>query len=194
MHLHHPTYNHPLTSLPLPLSRMARTSRDPFSPPPSSAPMKKNGGRRKKAVGVSAVVKAAGSAGTPKNKKASAKQKNNNRPELSDLDETPFNQRKGPPEDIMPSLIPHTRQNDLCTPRNHFRSHPLMFIFCQLMEKTCSSPLLRTRIVTLSITRLPTITHLHPLLRWQHVRHHQPMHLKTMTRRKASILKTRSMT
>ncbi len=70
------------------------------------------------------MVKAAGSAGTPKNKKASAKQKNNNRPELSDLDETPFNQRKGPPEDIMPSLVPYTRRNALCTTRNALPQPP----------------------------------------------------------------------
>ena len=84
MHLHYPTDNHPPTSLPLPLSLMAKTSRDPFSPPPSSTPMKKNGGGQKKAAGVSATVaKASGSAGTPKKKKTSDKHKNNNHPELS---------------------------------------------------------------------------------------------------------------
>ena len=64
---------------------------------------------RKKAAGVSTnVTKAAGSAGTPKKKKTSAKHKNNNHPELSDLEETPFDQHKAPPE-IMPSLVPHTQ-------------------------------------------------------------------------------------
>jgi hypothetical protein len=76
-----------------------------------------------------------------------------------------------------------------------FRSHPLMFIFCQLTVMTRSSPLfgqpsifLLLTIFTLSITRLPTNTHLHPLLRRQHVQHHQPIvPLKMTMRRKASI-------
>ncbi len=70
------------------------------------------------------MAKAAGSAGTPKNKKASAKQKNNNCPELFDLNKTPFNQRKGPPEDIMPSLVPHTWRNALRTTRNALPQPP----------------------------------------------------------------------
>ncbi len=118
MHLHHPTDNHPPTLLPLPLFDMANTSRDPFSPPPLSALMKKKGGQRKKAAGVLAAAEAAASAGTPKKKTTSAKQKNNNPPELSDLEETPFGQLKGSPENIMPSLVPHTWRNAVRLTRN----------------------------------------------------------------------------
>ena len=64
------------------------------------------------------VAKADGSAGTPKKKTISAKQKNNNPSELSDIKETLINQRKGPPEGIMPSLVPHTQQNAVCSTRN----------------------------------------------------------------------------
>ncbi len=75
MHLHHPTDNPPPASLPLLLSLMAKTSRDPFSPQPLSVPMKKKGGGQK------TVSKADGSVGTPKKKTTSATQKNNNPPE-----------------------------------------------------------------------------------------------------------------
>ena len=107
----------PPTSLPLLFSIMARTSRDPFSPPSSS--MKKKGGGRKKVAGESA--KADGSAGTPKKKTTtSANQtKKKNPPELSNIEESPpINQRKAPPEGIMPSLVPHTRQNTVRSTRN----------------------------------------------------------------------------
>jgi hypothetical protein len=124
MHLHHPTDNHPPTLLPLPLCDMANTSRDPFSLPPSSAPMKKKGGGQKKAAGVPAMAEAAASAGTPKKKTTSAKQKNNNPPELSDIEETPFDQLKGPPENIVPSLVPHTRQNAVRLTRNALPQPP----------------------------------------------------------------------
>jgi hypothetical protein len=51
------------------------------------------------------------SAGTPK-KKTTTSAKKNNPPELSDIEETPINQRKAPPKCIaMPSLVPHTRRN-----------------------------------------------------------------------------------
>ncbi len=112
------------TLLPLPLSDMANTSRDPFSPPPSSAPMKKKGGGQKKAAGVPAAAEAAASAGTPKKKTTSAKQKNNNPPEFSDLKETSFDQLKGPPENIIPSLVPHTRQNAVPLTRNALPQPP----------------------------------------------------------------------
>ena len=69
------------------------------------------------------VAKAAGSAGTPKKKTTSTKQKNNNPPELSDLEETTFNQCKGPPEDIM-SLAPHTRRNAVRLTRNALPQPP----------------------------------------------------------------------
>jgi len=79
--------------------------------------MKKKGGGRKKAAGVSA--KADGSAGTPKKKTTtSAKQKKNNPPELSDIEESPINQCKAPPEGIVPSLVPHTQRNTVCSTRN----------------------------------------------------------------------------
>ena len=114
MHLHNPSDNPPATSLPLLFSIMARTSRDPFSPLSSS--MKNKVGRgQKKVAGVSA--KADGSAGTPKKKTTtSAKQTKKKKPpelsELSDIEESPpINQRKPPPEGIMPSLVPHTRRN-----------------------------------------------------------------------------------
>jgi hypothetical protein len=86
--------------------------------------MKKKGGGQKKAAGVSmTVAKAAGSAGTPKKKKTSAKQKNNNHLELSDLEETPFDQRKAPPE-IMPLLVPHTRRIAVRLTRNALPQPP----------------------------------------------------------------------
>jgi len=85
--------------------------------------MKKKGGGRKKAAGVSA--KADGSAGTPKKKTTkSAKQKKNNPPELSNIKETPINQRKAPPEGIKPSLVPHTRQNTVRSTRNALLQPP----------------------------------------------------------------------
>jgi len=86
--------------------------------------MKKKGGGRKKAAEVSSVAKAAGSAGTPKKKTTSAKPKNKNSPELSDLEETPFDQRKCPPEDAMPSLVPHIWQNDVRKTRNALPQPP----------------------------------------------------------------------
>ncbi len=148
------------------------------------------------------MAKAAGSAGTPKKKTTSAKQKNNNPPELLDLKKTPFDQRKGPPEDIMPSLVPHTWWNAVRLTRNASPQPPAHVYILPvdgngpleyaIGADVCLPPY--ARIVTLSITPLPTITHLHPLLRRQHVRHHQPMHLKTMRRRKASISKTHSTT
>ena len=104
-----------------PCPDMANTSRNPFSPS-SSAPMaKKAGGGRKKAVGVPAAVEVppatAASAGTLKKTRKSTKQKNTNPPEFSDLDSTPFDQCKAPPESIMPSLVPHTRQNAVWSTR-----------------------------------------------------------------------------
>jgi hypothetical protein len=86
--------------------------------------MKKKGGVQKKAAGVHAAAEAAASAGTPKKKTTSAKQMNNNPPELSDLEETPFNQLNGPPENIMPSLVPHTQQNAVCLTRNALQQPP----------------------------------------------------------------------
>ena len=104
---------------------MANTSRDPFSPPPFSS-MKKKGGGRKKVAGESA--KADGSAGTTPKKKAttSAKQtKKKNPPELSDIEESPpINQRKAPPEGIMPSLVPHTRRNTVRSTRKGLPQPP----------------------------------------------------------------------
>jgi hypothetical protein len=123
MHLHNPSDYPPPTSLPLLFSIMARTSRDPFSPLSSS--MKKKGGGRKKVAGESA--KADGSAGTPKKKATtSAKQtKKKNPPELSDIEESPpINQRKAPPEGIMPSLVPHTRRNTVRSTRNALPQPP----------------------------------------------------------------------
>ena len=85
--------------------------------------MKKKGGGQKKVAGVSA--KADGSAGTPKKKTTtSAKQKKNNPPELSDIEESPINQRKAPPEGIMPSLVPHTRRNTVRSTRNGLPQPP----------------------------------------------------------------------
>ena len=113
------------TSLTLLFSIMANTSRDPFSPPPFSS-MKKKGGGRKKVAGESA--KADGSAGTTPKKKAttSAKQtKKKNPPELSDIEESPLiNQRKAPPEGIMPSLVPHTRRNTVRSTRKGLPQPP----------------------------------------------------------------------
>jgi hypothetical protein len=123
MHLHNPTDYPPPISLPLLFIITARTSRDPFSPPSSS--MKKKGGGRKKVAGES--VKADGSAGTPKKKTTtSAKQtKKKNPPESSDIEESPpINQRKPPPEDIMPSLVPHTRRNAVRSTRNGLPQPP----------------------------------------------------------------------
>jgi hypothetical protein len=89
--------------------------------------MKKKGGGRKKAAGV--LAKADGSAGTPKKKTTtSAKQKkSNNPPELSYIEETPINQRKAPPEGIMPSLVPHTWQNTVRSTRNALPKPPTHF-------------------------------------------------------------------
>ena len=87
--------------------------------------MKKKGGGRKKVAGESA--KADGSAGTPKKKTTtSAKQtKKKNPPELSDIEESPpINQRKAPPEGIMPSLVPHTRRNTVRSTRNALPQPP----------------------------------------------------------------------
>jgi hypothetical protein len=83
--------------------------------------MKKKGGGRKKGA-----AKADGSAGTPQKKTiTSAKQrKSNPPPELSDIEETPINQRKAPPEDIMPSLVPHTRRNTVRSTRNPLPQPP----------------------------------------------------------------------
>ncbi len=123
MHLRNPTDNPPPTSLPLLFSLMAKTSSDPFSPPSSSAPMKKKGGGQKKVAGV--LAKADGSAGTPKKKTTtSAKQKKNNPPELSDIEESPINQRKPSPEGIMPSLVPHTWRNTVRSTRNGLPQPP----------------------------------------------------------------------
>jgi hypothetical protein len=106
---------------------MARTSRDPFSPPTSS--MKKKGGGQKKVVGGSAKAddSSAGNTTTPKKKTTtSAKQtKKKNPPELSGIEESPpINQRKAPPEGIMPSLVPHTRQNAVRSTRNALPQPP----------------------------------------------------------------------
>ncbi len=85
--------------------------------------MKKKGGGQKKVAGVS--TKADGSAGTPKKKTTtSAKQKMNNPPELSDIEESPINQCKAPPEGIVPSLVPHTWQNTVCSTRNGLPQPP----------------------------------------------------------------------
>ena len=87
--------------------------------------MKKKGGGRKKVAGV--LAKADGSAGTPKkNTTTSAKQtKKKNPPELSDIEESPpINQRKAPPEGIMPSLVPHTRQNTVRSTRKGLPQPP----------------------------------------------------------------------
>jgi hypothetical protein len=156
MNLHHPTDNHPPTLLPLPLFNMANTSRDPFSLLPSSAPMKKKWGGQKKAAGVPAVAEAAASAGTLKKKTTSAKQKNNNPPELSDIKETPFDQLKGPPENIMPSLVPHTQQNAVRLTRNVLPQPPAHVYFRQLTVMTCLSPLLRQTFIFLLLTRIVT--------------------------------------
>ncbi len=72
--------------------------------------MKKKGGGRKKVAGESAKADDS-SAGTTTPKKkttTSAKQtKKKNPTELSDMEESPpINQRKAPPEGIMPSLVP----------------------------------------------------------------------------------------
>jgi len=85
--------------------------------------MKKKGEGQKKVAGV--LAKADGSAGTPKKKTTtSAKQKRKNPPELSDIKESPINQRKPPPEGIMPSLVPHTWQNTVCSTRNSLPQPP----------------------------------------------------------------------
>ncbi len=65
---------------------------------------KKAGGRKKAGRGNSA-------AATPKKTKKSTKKKTIDPDELSDLDATPLDQRKAPPENIMPLLVPHIRQN-----------------------------------------------------------------------------------
>ena len=98
MHLHNPTDNHPPTSLPLPLSHMAKTSRDPFSP---LVPMKK----KKKAKKAEVVPAALGTQKKKKTVTTSAKQKQNLEL-LSDLDKESIFPRKAPPED-MPSYIPY---------------------------------------------------------------------------------------
>jgi hypothetical protein len=104
-----------------PCPDMANTYRNPFSPS-SSAPMAKTaGGGTKESSGrtcCSGVPPAtAASAGTPKKTRKSTKQKNTNPPEFSDLDSTPFDQCKAPPESIMPLLVPHTRQNAVWSTR-----------------------------------------------------------------------------
>ena len=133
--------------------------------------MKKKGGGRKKVAGVSA--KADGSAGTPKKKTTtSAKQKMNNPPELSDIEESPINQCKAPPEGILPSLVPRTRQNTVRSTRNGLPQPPAHVYIPPVDSRAHSSPLfgqpspifLLLTIFSLSITRLPTNTHLHPLL------------------------------
>ena len=73
------------------------------------------------------LAKADGSAGTPKkNTTTSAKQtKKSNRPELSDIDKSsPIDQRKAPPEVIMPSLVPHSRRNPSRSTRNALPQPP----------------------------------------------------------------------
>jgi hypothetical protein len=102
---------------------MAKTSRDPFSPPPSLAPMKKKGGGRKKAAGVSAKADA-GTLKKTKKTTTSKQKKNHPPPELSDIDETLVSQRKPPPEGIMPSLVPHVRQNTVLSTRNALPQPP----------------------------------------------------------------------
>jgi len=163
--------------------------RDPFSPPPSSS-MKKKGGGRKKVAGESA--KADGSAGTTLKKKAttSAKQtKKKNPPELSNIEESPpINQRKAPPEGIMPLLVPHTRRNTVRSTRKGLPQPPAHVYIGDPFESTTVGAilpclpvfLLLTAIFSLSTTLLPTNIHLHPSLRRQPVRHpHQPIPLKT---------------
>ena len=186
MHLHNPSDYPPPISLPLLFIIMARTSRDPFSPPSSS--MKKKGGGRKKVAGESA--KADGSAGTPKKKTTtSANQtKKKNPPELSNIEESPpINQRKAPPEDIMPSLVPDTRRNAVSSTRNGLPQPPAHVLLVAMIHSMYDPLfLLLTAIFILSTTLLPTNTHLHPSLRWQPVRHpHQPIPLK-MTRMRRS--------
>jgi hypothetical protein len=99
--------------------------------------MKKKGGGRKKVAGESA--KADGSAGTTPKKKAttSAKQtKKKNPPELSDIEESPpINQRKAPPEGIMPSLVPHTRRNTVRSTRKGL-PQPLAHVYIGDPEST----------------------------------------------------------
>jgi len=87
--------------------------------------MKTKGGGRKKVAGV--LAKADGSAGTPKkNTTTSAKQtKKKNPPELSNIEESPpIDQRKAPPEGIMPSLVPHTRRNTVRSTRKALPQPP----------------------------------------------------------------------
>ena len=165
---------------------MTNTSRNPFSPS-SSAPMaKKVGGGQKNAAGVPAAVKVppatAASAGTPKKTRKSTNQKNRNPPEFSDLDSL-INVK--PPLRVLCHCLSPTHGEMLFGQLGlHFHNHPQTFMFLPLTSATRSlahqpphlHPLRRviiylplTRIVTQSITRCPTRTHLHPLLRL-HVR------------------------
>jgi len=122
--------------------------------------MKKKGGERKKAAGVSA--KADGSAGTPKKKTTtSAKQKKNNPPDLTDIKETPINQRKAPLRVLCHHWSPTHGEILFAQLGMRFRSHPLMCIFRQLTVMTLfgqpSLIFLLLTIFSLSITVSPKI-------------------------------------
>ena len=120
MHLHNPTDNHPPTSLPLPLSHMAKPSRDPFSP---LVPMKKKK-KVKKAVVVPAVVVPA-ALGTQKKKKTTTASAKQNLELLSNLDEESIFPRKALTED-MPSYVPYGNQNTSRSTRAVFRQPPAL--------------------------------------------------------------------
>jgi hypothetical protein len=117
---------------------------------------------------------------------------------LSDIDETSVSQRKPPPEGIMPSLVPHVRRNTVRSTRNALPQPPANVYITSgdgndsldlrdkrmLFESERGAPPRQhvlILMISLSITRLPTNTHLHPLLRRQHLRHHHPIPLKTTT-------------
>jgi len=83
---------------------------------------------------------------------------------------------------IMPSLVPHTRQNTVHSTRKHFRSNR------PLLGQTYPIFLLLMAIFSLSTPLLPTDTNLHPLLWRQPVRHHQQIPLKTTIRHSTTWL------
>ena len=158
------------------------------------------------------MAKAAGSAGTLKKKTTSAKPKSKNSPELSDLKETPFDQRKHPPEDIMPSLVPHIWWDDVRKTRNVLPQPPAhVFIPPVGISGTLDSTLESAPVAVVCLPPFNnkncnpldhTSPHKHSPASFVEAvarsasPHHQPMpmQLKTMMRRTESISQKRSMT
>ncbi len=168
VHLHNPTDNHPPTSLPLPLSHLAKQSRDPFSP---LVPMKKKKKKVKKAAVVPAAVVPA-ALGTQKKKKTTTASAKQNLELLSNLEDETIFPRKALPED-MPSYVPYGKRNTPHLTRAVPRQPPTLLylpLLPPIADDDCNPLDHNSR----------TKTSLWNLLRRQHVQQIHPMQWKTM--------------